>query len=368
MQSKKIYTINETKLAMAYFEGFDRKDSILCTTEEDGNHFVILNRFCSYEKGARWGRFHCKAMISSDSTLKIYAFSCDAAQEQAEEFNNFFQDGSVAWERKKACFVRDGKRFDNHEDILLYDMTGEYLWIAIEVESGLKKGISQLSDMRLDTQGDNFLWTFPEIYQEEGGFFHRYLSIFSSVYQDMSDQITNLDRLLDIGTTPMPFLMEIAQWLGFEPEGDFLDEGVMRSLVRELYSLNRIKGTKEVIGRLIRIVLGSETFYRYLIIERNKLEGYIPGNIRKTYQRLYGCGMQEVTVLVKHPMDEKLHSQLLYLIKQFKPARSHIRLVFCQKCWNLDSYCYLDFNAVFSKKEYAQMDEGSRMSGTIILA
>jgi phage tail-like protein len=277
------------------------------------------------------------------------------------------------WSEKLAYFVRDGEQFVGHEDVLLYNLTGEYLWIAVEVEEGIRRsetedaGVSRLSDMRLDTQGDNFLWTFPEIYQEEGGFFHRYLSIFSSIYQDMSEQIANLDRLLDIDETPVPFLLELAEWLGFSAEGDFPDEEMLRRLVKELYGLNRIKGTKEVIRRLTGIVLGAKTCRQLLIIERNRLEGHIPDNVRATYQRLYGSGMHDVTILVKHGADERLHSQLMYLIRQFKPARSHIRLVFSQQCSSLDSYCYLDFNAALSRKGHARTDRGSRMDGTVFM-
>lgn len=373
MQQKKIYTVSATRLSMAYFEGFVQKGSALYATDDagDGKHFVILNRFCSYEKEAKWGRFCCKSELPPNSTLKIYAFSCDAQPQQAEELNRYFHDSSVLWSEKLACFVRDGEQFVGHENVLLYNLTGEYLWIAVEVEEGIRRsetedaGISRLSDMRLDTQGDNFLWTFPEIYQEEGGFFHRYLSIFSSIYQDMSEQIANLDRLLDIDETPVPFLLELAQWLGFSAEGDFPDEEMLRRLVKELYELNRIKGTKEVIRRLTGIVLGAEACRHLLIIERNRLEGHIPDNVRTTYQKLYGSGMHDVTILVKHAADERLHSQLMYLIRQFKPARSHIRLVFSRQCSSLDSYCYLDFNAALSRKGYARMDGGSRMGGTV---
>ncbi|MDE7323224.1 MAG: hypothetical protein K2N73_11000 [Lachnospiraceae bacterium] len=372
MQHKKIYTVSGTKLSMAYFEGFVQNGSALYTAENavGGKHFVILNRFCSYEQETKWGRFSCKSKLTPNSTLKIYAFSCDAQPQQAEELNRYFHNGDVPWSKKLAHFTQDGESFVGHEDILLYNLTGEYLWIAVEIERGINKDVvgCMLYDMRLDTQGDNFLWTFPEIYQEEGGFFHRYLSIFSSIYQDMSDQIANLDRLLDIDKTPFPFLLELAEWLGFASEGDFPDEEMLRRLVKELYYLNRIKGTKEVIRRLTDIVLGGEALNNLLIIERNRLEGYIPDNVRMTYQKLYGSSMHEVTILVKHVADKRRHSQLMYLIKQFKPARSNIRLVFSQQCSNLDSYCFLDFNAALFRKGYAHMDKDSRMGGKTFLA
>lgn len=359
MQDKKIYTITGTKLEMAYYEGLKRQGSVL-SVQEGRDHFVILNRFRSYEGDARWGRFHCKADLSSSSMLKIYAFAVNAQAEQAERLNDFFHDPAVPWREKRGYFGRDGVEFVNHKDVLLYDLQGEYLWIAIGIEEA---GRDRIYDMKLDTQGDNFMQTFPEIYQEENGFFHRYMSVFSSIYQDISDEIEGMDRYLNIETTPFPVLMQIAGWFGFETEGDFLEEKLLRRLVREIYHLNRIKGTKQVMKDLIRAVLGDEAY----IIERNRLRGYIQSDRKDTYQKLYGSTMQDVTILVKRPEDEKLQSQIMYLLQQFKPARSRIRLVFSESCNHLDSYCYLDYNAALSEIGYACLDNNSRINGTIVL-
>ncbi|MDE6911296.1 MAG: hypothetical protein K2P44_12625 [Lachnospiraceae bacterium] len=359
MQDKRIYTITETKLEMAYYEGFKRLGSTLYAQGGMCN-FLILNRFCSYERESKWGRFHCKASLSPSSTLKIYAFAVDAESGQEHELNAFFHNQDIPIQEKRGYFMRGGVSFVNHEDVLLYALQGEYLWIAVEIEEA---GNDRLYDMRLDSQGDNFMQTFPEIYQEENGFFHRYMSVFSSVYQDLSDEIAGMDRYLNIETTPLPVLMQIADWFGFEAEGDFLDEELLRRLIKEIYALNRIKGTKQVLQNLIRAVLEDEAY----IIERNRMRGYIPRAVKETYQKLYGSAMQDVTVLIKRPEDEKLQSQMMYLLQQFKPVRSRVRLVFSNQCSNMDSYCYLDYNAALSSKGYAHTDNNNRMNGTVIL-
>lgn len=367
MQSKKRYTLNASKLSMAYYEGLVQDGSVLrfAGNDKEGGHFVILNRFRSYESGTKWGRFHCEGVLSPGSTLKIYALAVDAPAGQADETNRYFQDSSVPWEQKCTLFEQEGAQFVNHEDILLYALTGEYLWIAIAIENGIPDA-DWVGEMFLDSQGDNFMWTFPEIYQEEGGFFHRYMSIFSSVYQNMADTVIHMDRYFDLDTAPMPALVEIAGWLGFaaaEELQDFLDEQMLRSLTKEIYTLNRMKGTKEVIRKLIRLVLGEEAF----IVERNRLEGYLQRGERDTDQRLYGASMQDVTILLKKNGDEKLQSQMMYLINQFKPARSRVRLVFCPECSRIDTYCYLDYNAVLSTKGEGSLDGGARMNGTVAL-
>lgn len=359
MQDKKRYTITDTKLETAYWEGFERRGSAL-HVRGDECHFVILNRFCSYERESKWGRFHCRADLSPSSTLKIYALALDAGKEKADALNRLFHDPDIPWREKRGYFERGGMESAHHEDVLLYDLQGEYLWIAVEIEEA---GGDSIREMKLDSQGDNFMQTFPEIYQKENGFFHRYLSIFSSIYQDISEEIEGMDKYLDLETTPFPVLMRIADWFGFEAEGDFLDEELLRRLVKEIYALNRIKGTKRVMCDLIRAVLGDEAH----IIERNRLRDYIPAEIKDTCQKLYGSTMQDVTILIKRPADEKLQSQMMYLLKQFKSVRSRLRLVFSDRCSRMDSYCYLDYNAALSRKGRAYTDNNNRMNGTVVL-
>ena len=100
MQDKRIYTITETKLEMAYYEGFKRLGSTLYA-QGGMRNFLILNRFCSYERESKWGRFHCKASLSPSSTLKIYAFAVDAESGQAHELNAFFHNQDIP-----SCFMR----------------------------------------------------------------------------------------------------------------------------------------------------------------------------------------------------------------------------------------------------------------------
>lgn len=368
MQKKRKYTLRESKLARAYCEGFTHDGDMLSAisnTKDKGRHLVIFNRFRSYESGTKWGRFHCKSQLSASSIIRIYALAMDAQETAAEEWNRYFHNSSVSWTEKQIYFVQNGIQYVNHEDVLLYTLAGEYLWIAVEIDDGgiAVKSEEWIQEMFLDSQGDNFMWTFPEIYQSEGSFFHRYMSIFSSMYQDMNDQIAAMERAFDLDTAPIEVLMELAGWLGFAVERDFLDKAMLRSLIKEVYALNRIKGTKEVIRKLIRLVLGEEA----VIVEQNRLEGYVSEEVKETYQRLYGTSMQDVTILLRRQGSEKLQAQMIYLLNQFKPARSRIRLVFCPNRSNLDTYCYLDYNAVLSAKEEGTMDGGMRMNGTSVL-
>jgi phage tail-like protein len=298
--------------------------------------------------------------LALNGTIKIYALASDGERDKAAQLNDFFHSADIAWSEKKMYFENNGLIFTNHKDVLLYEAQGEYLWIAVEVYGD---GITRLYDMRLDSQGDNFMQTFPEIYQEEGGFFHRYMSIFSSIYQDMSDKLDRLDKYLDVDNTPIAALTEIAGWLGFEARENFLDESMLRKFVKQIYHLNRIKGTKEVMQEIIEVVLGDEA----VVMERNKMEKHIPSATKEVYKKLYGDTIYDVVILVKHREDEKLQAQMMVILDEFKPVRSRLKLVFAERNYNLDSYCYLDFNASLDHKGDAYIDGGNKMNGMVML-
>jgi phage tail-like protein len=288
------------------------------------------------------------------------ALASDGEEDKADKLNDFFHSRDVAWDEKRKYFEDNGLIYDGKRDVLLYEAVGEYLWIAVEM---LSEGGVVLENMKLDSQGDNFMHTFPEIYQEEGNFFHRYMSIFSSIYQDMSDRLENMDTYLDIDKVPLSGLTQIAGWLGFETREDFLEEQMLRKLIKQIYRLNRIKGTKQVLAEIIDIVLGDEA----VIMERSKMENHIPSVDSDVYKRLYGDTIYDATILVKHGEDEKLQAKTMVLLDEFKPIRSRLKLVFAEKSFNLDSYCYLDFNAALDKKTEAYIGGNNKMNGMVKL-
>lgn len=360
MQEKRIYTVNFSKLNNAYLEGFSIHDDKLIAVGDQDRHVVIFNRFRSYEKETKWGRFYCGVDLNQVLRFKILVLASDGEEDKAVKLNDFFHSRDVAWDEKRKYFEDNGVIYEGKRDVILYEVKGEYLWIAVEI---LSESGAVLENMKLDSMGDNFMHTFPEIYQEEGSFFHRYMSIFSTIYQDMSDRLDNMDTYLDVDKVPLPGLTQIAGWLGFETREDFLEESTLRKLIKQVYRLNRIKGTKQVLGEIIEIVLGDKA----VIMERSKMENHIPSFDSNVYKRLYGDTIYDATILVKHEEDEKLQAKTMVLLEEFKPIRSRLRLVFAEKCFNLDSYCYLDFNASLDKKTEAYIGGNNKMNGMVKL-
>ncbi len=205
--------------------------------------------------------------------------------------------------------------------------------------------------------------TFPEIYREKNGFFHRYLSVFSSIYEDFQEDIEALPNILDLDTCPAELLPLYGGWLGIDVGQDFLGEDILRPLVKEAYSLNRMKGTRRVMERITEIVLGKKA----MVAERNVIEDYIDQEQLADLDRLYGSSIYDVTILVQESITDVQKSQLLFLLEQFKPVRARLRIVNLKKNSMLDSYSYLDVNAGITQEGVGSLDTSQEMDGAIRL-
>ena len=288
-----------------------------------------------------------RSIMRGEKQTAIDAFLRSDAVSSAEKLKLFAQAGSV--------------KEINKQDILLYELQGRYLWICIEV---IGKGQGTLEQMKVTVPGDNFMNTFPEVYQEWNSFFHRYLSIFSSVYNDFQDEIEHAEELLDLDTAPPRMLELFAGWMGLDVRGNFLPEDRLRRLVKEAYRLNRMKGTRRVLERLTELVLGE----RAIILEKNILDQRVASEERQVYDNLYGHHAYCVTLLIRNPVEESRRSQLFFLIQQFVPVRCELNLVFLEERSNMDTYCYLDGNAQLHMDTAAALDAREYLDDRAVLA
>ena len=97
------------------------------------------------------------------------------------------------------------------------------------------------------------------------------------------------------------------------------------------------------------------------------MQRYIRRNERKLYDGLYGDSPYDVTLLLKHYVEERKKEQLLHLLSQFKPLRSRLHIVFLEPTGVLDEHSYLDNNAVTFTQSEGMLDAARIADGTIIL-
>lgn len=361
------YSIKKNRIGSGLTVGFTmEEDGTLIMNEHEPRHLLYLRALdCATQDGS-WGRLSFEAEYPENMTCYVYVRALNESMfyrsGELTGIDDFLCDPQESPMIKREFFERvDAKRHVNHKDILMYEQKGRYLYIAIEF---VGEGNGYVRNIRVDRRGDNFMQTFPEIYRERNSFFHRYLSIFSSIYMDFQQDIEQLPGLLDIDTCPVQLLGTYGKWLGIDLDCDIQDEKILRDLVREAYSLNRMKGTKKAIARIANIMLGEDV----LILEHNIMEDYLAGKDRADIAKLYGSSIYDVVMLVEHPVSELVKSQLMYLIDQFKPLRSRIHIVHLKSDGMLDSHSYLDMNARVFEVEKGGLDQNQSMDGVFTLS
>jgi phage tail-like protein len=342
------YKLGYNRLSRGYKEGFkfSATKSIITTSTEAGVHRIFLR---SLDKGSEtdfdWGRLKFNARLGRDTVYSLTVLASDdkTASYKGEEVNldEFICDDEIPATEKKGLLKSKGASvFTKTNDVLLYEQKGRYLWLCIEAWGDE----AEFSDFQVYVPGDNFFKTFPEVYRRSGEFFHRYISVFSSIYNDLQEKINDIDKLIDIDTAPPGILPVFAEWLGLE--GDFLSEAQLRALLKIAFDLIKIKGTRCAIERIVGIFI-DEPFY---VIES------------KTAADPF-C----FTVMINRPADEKIHAQLLFLLNQFKPLRTKARIIFARDICAMDNYCYLDINASVMKVTKGYFDERCSLNGRTLL-
>lgn len=360
------YSIRKNRIQSGWYPGFVmEEDGSLTAIREETVHYLYLKGIDSAVPDSQWGRIHFNGIFSENMICYIHviALNEDSFYRNGKpiRIEDFLCSSEESNEIKKRFLRQVGaKRFVNQQDMLLYQLKGRYLYLVFEV---IGEGDCRISRIRAEQQGDNFMGTFPEVYRERNSFFHRFMSIFSSIYNDFQGDIDQLPELLDVDICPGELLPIYAGWLGIDVGNNFLEENVLRLLVKNAYRLNRIKGTKAVLEQITEIVLNE----RALVLEKNVMESYISPEEQADFNRLYGSSIYDVTILVENPITEAQKSQLMFLLDQFKPVRSRIHIVHLKKTGMLDSYSYLDMNAGIQDKDAGTLDSRQVMDGIITI-
>lgn len=360
------YSIKKNRLRRALMDGMelDEENNRLYLSPQE-QRIIYLPPIDKAEEIGDWGRLYFDADITEDMVVYVHAMALaeDVFYDEDGKYRveDILLDEEIPDKHKQSIFQKaGGLRFVGKDDILLYGLAGRYLFLRIEVTG---EGEGFLSHLRINVAGDNFMDTFPAIYQEKNGFFHRFLSVFSSIYNDFDHEIDRLPELLDTERCPGELLEIYGRWLGIDLSGDFLSEEAMRTFVREGYSLNRMKGTRACLERILEIVLGE----RVIILEQNTIRSYMEQG------ELYSTTMEhgsiyDVNILIKKPLRQTQRHQLLHLLRQFAPLRSRIHLIQLKDSGVLDTDAFMDLNAVLSDESYGTLDEDMEMDDDIVLS
>ncbi|MBQ2830038.1 MAG: hypothetical protein IJF15_03335 [Oscillospiraceae bacterium] len=353
------YRLGGGVLSRALLDGFSRRDDTLCA-DGGGTHSVIVPALDSAQEDCAWGRLSLHCTLDSEAVLTVRAFAADreyiTVGGEMVTIDDFLLDPTTPREEKERLFtLAGGMEHSGAQDVLLTGQRGRWLWLWLEVTGG---GENMLSDLRVYVPADNFFRTFPQVYQENGGFLQRYLSIFSTMFQQMQEKIDALEELLDVDTAPEEMLAHFAAWLGLEIDETLFTPDELRRLLKAAPKLMENKGTKWAVETAVRLFVPEEVY----IVERNLLV-----SDQRHSEELYGKTPYDFAVMIGRRMDEKLRLRLQFLIDQFKPVRSRCRIVFLEECSGLDAFTYLDVNGAVLQNSTGHLDDGKALTGMTYL-
>ncbi|MCR4891521.1 MAG: phage tail protein [Lachnospiraceae bacterium] len=327
---------------------------------------AFLKGIDSLQDGGSWGRLFFDVEKSESVMYSVYILASDQGYADVrgifQPYNDVISDPGRDTAEKLSIFKEMGaRRYVGVNDILLYELEGRYLFIVIEA---VGEGDLTIRNLKVDSTGDNFMAAFPEIYQERDSFFHRYISIFSSIYNDFQADIEALPDMLNLETCSKELLVLYAGWMGVNLQNVNLDEKILRNLVKEIYSLNRMKGTKKVVKRIIQILINEDA----VIIEHNSVRSWLKKENAEIPPNFKVRGLYDVTILIKKRLTEELSHQMMYILEQFLPIRTKLHIAQMDEVATVDSNSFLDVNVNLAEEKEAILDEDSALDGRVILS
>ena len=316
----KCYTFRYSKLRRSYIQGAELlENGTFALRAQKAPCYICLPPLDGAKEAAKWGRLQVKAELPKDSILSVYAFASDSQDEiteclLGEEPKETAENG----ENKIIFFGEHGiGPFTNRENMLLYELCGRYLWLALKITHG---GSGSIKQIRVSDPGDNFMQTFPEVYQERNSEFHRYLSVFSTIYNDFQEETEKTKELFLLGSAPDWILPQIGELTGISTGEGILPVPKLKKLLEHAARYVHYKGTAKVMRELTELFIGEVP----LLIEKED------GN---------------VTFLLERKLEEEEEMWLLYFLNQFKPVYSRLNLISYEEEDGIDRYCFTDINA-----------------------
>jgi len=144
----------------------------------------------------------------------------------------------------------------NQQDILLENVTGQYLHVRLELVGGVSSSPA-VDAFRAYCPKQTYLRYLPSYFRRtdaKGQFLERYLSIFESEFVDIEEEIERVTRQFDPEGVPNEYLSWLGDWLAIEYDEEW-PAGAKREFLARAPTLFKLRGTKEGMRRTIRLYL-----------------------------------------------------------------------------------------------------------------
>ncbi len=325
----------------------------------------------SREKETLWHRLTMQSRSLGENSIRFDFYCSDSRQTQWDgqqrDLDRLIRDPELTDEERRVVSSPWLCRTAwNPKDILLTGLQGRYLWFRLElVPQGGET--PQVSGIKLRFPQESWLKYLPEIYQDSGGFTHRYLGIFQSLYEDLDEQIRSVAQYFDPQAAGGEYLEWLCGWIGVE-DGYLWPEEKLRELVRRGMELYRIRGTRQYVVEMVKLYTGEEPW----VIEYSEVEPFCGDGARAALmEELYGASPYLVTLVLPGAalQNNDAYKALLRIIDNARPAWVEVNLVVLTPYLFLDKYSYLGINSTLegyqtldlygdSALPFARLDDG----------
>lgn len=323
------------------------------------------------EKKMKWHRLLVERAFTSKEAFKLKIYVSDVRYLEYEgknyDIGEVLSDNSIPIGLKQQMFEQFlAKTFDDPEDALLFDIEGRYLWFQILLTS--QNGISpEITKIKLFFPKNTWMEYLPEVYQanpKSASFVERFLGIFQTIYQDMTQQIDSVAKFFDANSVNEEILRWLAEWMAIDDSYVWTEEN-LRYLVANALYLYSMRGTVDYLEKMVKLYTGRTPY----IIEHHQLEPFLTGNKRADLiTELYGDNKYIFTVIVDMEaiVSNKEFKILTKIIDSSKPAHMESNLIVLEPFIFLDQHSYLGINSVLGQYHDFVLDGQAAISFTTI--
>lgn len=226
-------------------------------------------------------------------------------------------------------------------DLLLYGVKGRFLRFTVEPGGHLRSYELTFPGLSIDS-------LLPSVMQGDETL-RKLLGVYQSLYMDLNRELARFPARLDpLGPAPLP---ELARWLG---ASSWMGRGLPEpELLAGAVELNRLRGTKEGLRRLAKLVTGQECE----IVEEFQWK-QTARTVRELEDcaRLYGSDRSGVTLLFSAEVSEERLSRLKAVLEDFIPLGIPCAVVRLEESMTLDQHSYLDSGVRMMDPPPAELD------------
>jgi len=207
----------------------------------------------------QWHRAVIRGSLPAGTQLRVETFTSESPKSD-DEIRSL---SAARWmTRQDQTRVGEGEW-----DCLILSAPGRYCWIRITLTGG-GEATPRIDTVRVHFPRASSLQYLPAVYSEEPvsrDFLSRFLSLFDTIRDDISDRVRDAALYFDPEATPAgaplrgaaDFLTWLGSWIGLAVESNWPIEK-RRRLVRDAHRLYELRGTPEGLRLHVQLYAGRE--------------------------------------------------------------------------------------------------------------